>query len=336
MPQHQGKWVFVLPPEGAARQVGEKAWKTLAGLLPAADRKLFDTKTYLDAFDRLLKEPADNMVVDLANQALIVQAMDFGATHMLVMALSPVTRFTADLLKRRGVRMLHWFIEDYRQAKYWKDVLPAYSDFLAIQRGPVEKACAEAGVRFAYVPTAPILKTRDAVKGWRERESTVAFIGFPSRYRIEVLETMAREGVPLRIAGLGWDKYRGPLEPSLTGRGWFGPEEAFRLLEGARIGLHLPNDDPASGRGDSHVSPRVFDILAAGCLLLSEEAPLIRETLAGCGFVEFRGPSEAARAAKAALAEAPAEDVLARNRDIALLEHGFARRMADILAIGCS
>jgi hypothetical protein len=336
MTQAQGKWIFVLPPEGAARQVGEKAWETLSTLLPAADRKLFDTKTYLDAFDRLLKEPADNMVVDLVNQALIVQAMDFGATHMLVMALSPVTRFSADLLRRRGVRMLHWFIEDYRQAKYWKDVLPAYSDFLAIQRGPVEKACAEAGVRYAYVPTAPILKARNAVKGWREREASVAFIGFPSRYRIDVLEAMARDGVPLRIAGLGWDKYRGPLEPSLTGKGWFGPEEAFRLLEGVRIGLHLPNDDPASDRADSHVSPRVFDILAAGCLLLSEEAPLIRETLEGCGFVEFRGPLEAARAAKTALAEPPSGDVLSRNRDIALLEHSFARRMAEILSLGCS
>jgi hypothetical protein len=333
MTQAQGKWIFVLPPEGAARQVGEKAWETLTGLLPAADRKLFDTKTYLDAFDRLLKEPADNMVVDLANQALIVQAMDFGATHMLVIALSPVTRFTADLLRRRGVRMLHWFIEDYRQAKYWKDVLPAYSDFLAIQRGPVEKACAQAGVRFAYVPTAPILKARSAVKLWREREAAVAFIGFPSRYRIDVLETMAREGVPLRIAGLGWDKYRGILEPSLTGKGWFGPEEAFRLLEGVRIGLHLPNDDPAADRGDSHVSPRVFDILAAGCLLLSEEAPLIRETLVGCRFVEFRGAAEGARTARTALAEPPADEDLARNRDIALLEHSFARRMADILAL---
>jgi len=332
MTRANGKWMLVLPPEGAARQVGEKAWETLAAQLPAADRKLFDTKTYLDAFDRLLKEPSDTMVVDLANQALIVQALDFEATHILVIALSPVTRFTVDLLRRRGLRMVHWFIEDYRQAKYWKDVLPAYSDFLAIQRGPVEAACAAAGVRYAYMPTAPILKPREAVRPWRDREAAVAFIGFPSRYRVDVLEAMAREGIPLRIAGLGWDRYRGLLESHLTGRGWFGPDEAFKLLEGTRIGLHLPNDDPSSDRSDSHVSPRVFDILAAGCLLMSEEAPLIRETLAGCGFTEFRGPLEAARAAKAAFAEPPADETLARNREIALLEHSFARRMADILA----
>jgi hypothetical protein len=60
---------------------------------------------------------------------------------------------------------------------------------------------------------------------------------------------------------------------------------------------------------------------------------LIRETLAGCRFVEFRGAAEGARAAKTALAEPPADEDLARNRDIALLEHSFARRMADILAL---
>ena len=325
--------MVVIPPEGAARQVGERAWETLCGLLPPNDRKLFDTKTYLDAFDRLLKEPSDNMVVDLANQALVVQAMDFGATHMLVIALSPVTRFTVDLLKRRGLRMLHWFIEDYRLAKYWRDVLPAYTDFLAIQRGPVERACAEAGVRYAYMPTAPVLRPREAVKGWRERTEGIAFIGFPSKYRIEVLEALAREGLPLKIAGLGWEKYRGPLEAYLTGKGWFGPEEAFKLLENSRIGLHLPSDDPAADRDDSHVSPRVFDILAAGCLLLCEEAPLIRETLKGCGIKEFRGPAEAAKAAKAALVEGVAEGLLAANRDVALLEHSFPRRMAEILAL---
>src|SRR3954452_21658101 len=127
MTRTHGKWILVLPPEGAARQVGEKAWEALCAQLPSGDRKLFDTKTYLDAFDRLLKEPGDNMVVDLANQALIVQAMDFGATHILVVALSPVTRFTVDLLRRRGLTTLHWFIEDFREAKYWKDVLPAYA-----------------------------------------------------------------------------------------------------------------------------------------------------------------------------------------------------------------
>jgi hypothetical protein len=332
-PGRHGKWMVVLPPEGAARQVGEKAWEALGGLLPAQDRKLFDTKTYLDAFDKLLKDPADNMVVDLANQALIVQCLDFRATHVLVIALSPVTRFTVDLLRRQGVAPIHWFIEDFREAKYWKEVLPAYRHFLAIQRGPVQAACAEAGVAYAYMPTAAILKPRPAVKSWRERADGIAFIGFPSKYRVEVLEALAREGLPLKVAGLGWEKYRGPLEAHLTGQGWFGPEEAFKLLENSRIGLHLPSEDPGPDRGNSHVSPRVFDILAAGCLLMTEEAPLIRECLKGCDIREFRGAQEAARLARTLLAEGVNDAILSANRDVALRDHSFAKRMEEILAI---
>lgn len=324
---------MVLPPEGAARQVGEKAWESLCGLLPARNRKLFDTKSYLDAFDRLLKSPTDDMVVDLANQALVVQCLDFQATHVLVIALSPVTRFTVDLLRRSGMAPVHWFIEDFREAKYWKDVMPAYAHFLAIQRGPVEKACLEAGVRFRYLPTAAILRPRPSVKAWRDRSEGIAFIGFPSAYRMEVLEALAKDGLPLKIAGLGWEKYRGPLEPFMTGRGWFGPEEAFKLLENSRIGLHLPSEDPGPDRGNCHVSPRVFDILAAGCLLMTEEAPMIRESLEGMAISEFRGAAGAVRAARAALTEGVDDGLLAANRALVLRDHSFARRMTEILAL---
>jgi|GEM_PF-1068133 len=329
--ENPGKWLMVLPPEGAARQVGEKAWEALCVLLPAANRKLFDSKNYLDAFDRLLKEPADDMVVDLANQSLVVQCLDFRATHVLVLALSPVTRFTVDLLRRQGLVTIHWFYEDFREAKYWKEVLPAYGHFLAIQRGPIEKACGEARVRFGYMPTAPILSPRASVKPWRERGEGIAFIGFPSAYRLEVLEALARDGLPLKIAGAGWEKYRGPLEPYMTGRGWFGPDEAFKLLENSRIGLHLPAVDPGADRDNSHISPRVFDILAAGCLLLSEESPLIRESLADCAYLEFRGAAGAVRCAREALTEGVDGTILAANRAAVLRDHSYVRRMRAIM-----
>ncbi len=325
------KWLMVLPPEGAARQVGEMAWDALCGLLPPERRKLFDIKPYLDGFDKLLKNPTDDMVVDLANQSLVVQCLDFQATHLLVLALAPITAFTVGLLRRNGVITAHWFYEDFRQAKYWSAVVPAYQHFLAIQRGPVEEACRVAGTRFHYLPTAAMLPPRASVRPWRERPDGIAFIGFPSAYRVEVLEAIVREGLPLRIAGAGWEKYRGPLESFLTGKGWFGAEEAGKLLDGARIGLHVPAEDPRADRGNSHVSPRLYDILASGCYLLSEEAPLIRESLGPCEFREFRGPAEAVRAAKALLTEGVSESALASNRAHALAEHTFTRRMRDIM-----
>src|SRR6185436_9814201 len=99
MDSQDQKWMVVLPPEGAARTVGERAWEALCQRLPSAQRKAFDTKPSLDGFERLLKDPTDQMVVALLNQALVVQCLDFEATHVLVLALSPVTFFTANLLR---------------------------------------------------------------------------------------------------------------------------------------------------------------------------------------------------------------------------------------------
>jgi hypothetical protein len=352
IPLDAQKWMIVLPPEGAARQVGESVWKSFGRVLPESRRKLFDTKAYQDAYDRLLKSPEDDMVVDLLNQSLIVQALDFEATHLLVLALSPVTAFASDLLRRRGLVTLHWFYEDFRQAKYWRDVLPTYTHFLAIQRGPVEAACREKGVAFHYLPTATGGWNSSGEGGghhgadecgsggpaagpkpWKERTGGVVFVGFPSPYRTSALEALAAAGIPLRIAGSGWEKYRGPLESLLEGSGWAGPERVRALLGEARAALHLPYEDPAIDRDNSHLSPRVFDVLAAGCVLLCEDAPLIRESLRGCAYREFRGAAEAVEAARATLAEGLPQETLDANRDTALREHTYARRIAYLRSI---
>ena len=325
--------MLTLPPEGAARQVGENLWDAFCAVLPAGRRKLFDTRIYLDGFDKLLKDPADDMVVDLLNQALAVQCLDFEATHLLVLALSPVTAFNANILKRHGTVTLHWFYEDFRQAKYWNSVLPAYTHFLAIQREPIESACRDAGVRFTYLPTAFTLPSDRAPTPWKDRTGGIVFVGFPSGYRIAVLEALAAAGLPLKVAGTGWKKYRGPLEPCLQGSGWTGPEKALALLDNAKVGLHLPTEDPAGDRDNSHVSPRVFDILASGCVLLCEDAPLIRETIRGCVYREFRGPSGAVELARIALESGIPDSALASNRETVLREHSFARRISTLMAL---
>lgn len=352
IPPDAQKWMIVLPPEGAARQAGESLWRAFCRELPEGRRKLFDSKTYQDGYDRLLKSPEDDMVVDLLNQSLIVQALDFGATHLLVLALSPVTAFASNLLKRRGLVTVHWFYEDFRQAKYWQDVLPTYTHFLAIQRGAVEAACRDAGTAFHYLPTAtdigeaqaaaapgPGATTYPAGQGgaapepWKARTGGLAFVGFPSAYRRAVLEALAAAGLPLVVAGSGWEAYRGPLEACLQGSGWAGPDRVRELLGNARAALHLPYEDPSADRDNSHVSPRVFDILASGTVLLCEDAPLIRETVRGCVYREFRGPAEAVEAARRALAEGLPQEALDANRAAVLYEHTYARRVRYLRAL---
>ncbi len=327
------KWLIVIPPEGAARTVGMALADAFQRTLGETECKVFDTKIYLAAFDAMLKQPTDEMVVDLTNQSLVVQCLDFKARNVLVVALSPVTQFTTRLLAVQGITNWHWFIEDHRRAVYWKSVLPAYQYFLAIQKGEVERTCRERNVRFAYMPTAADRPYSRPIPIWRDRPFDLAFVGIPSPYRVTVLECLADAGLNMAIAGEGWNRYQGRLRPSIRKDGWVEPEEARALLSSARIGLHLSVEEPMGMREDSHVSPRLFDILQLECRLLAEASPLVAETLTGMDYTVFKNPSEAVFLATALLAEAPDSSTLRANRERVISSHLYATRVSAILGL---
>lgn len=176
------RWFLVLSPDGAARTVSMQCAKAFEKRL-GPDCKIFDTLTYRKAYSQLQKHETDEFTVDLLNQSLIVSCLDFSATHILVMALSPVTLFTLDLLRKQDVKTIHWFFEDFRRATYWKDVMPGYDHFCAIQRGPLPDACRKSGSEFHFLPTATgLVSTSSQLSG--DRQFDAGFIGIPSPYRV--------------------------------------------------------------------------------------------------------------------------------------------------------
>lgn len=293
------RWLLVIPPEGAARQAALDLSRAALHSPQGSGVKVFDTKPYLDGFAQLLKKPDDDMRVDLMNQALVVSALDHSATSVLVTALAPVTAFTANLLRKQTIKVFHWFIEDARQALYWRQVLPAYDGFFSIQVNPIQAACIEAGCRFALLPTAlsPELSERP-FKPWAERDLDFAFVGLPSPYRLAVLEALLSAGARLAVGGLGWDRVTGPLRPHVVKGESMPPHEAFALMERAQYALHAPYEDPSFDRANTHVSPRIYDALGLGCHLICEDAPLLREGLQGYAVTFAQGPQGLAAAWK--------------------------------------
>ncbi|MBD3421174.1 MAG: hypothetical protein GF398_13745 [Chitinivibrionales bacterium] len=269
---------LTLPPDGAAREVAEQ----VAAALTIPEFKVFDTAKYLTAFKAMLKAPGKELAVDLLNQSLIVQALDFAATHVLVTALSPVTLFSLNLLRKHNIKTAHWFYEDFKRAIYWQDVVAGYDAFYAVQRGEIERVCGARHIDFALLPTASSLSaTVSTVKNY-----DIAFIGIPSRYRIRILENLAHNGLSLAIAGSGWTGYTGILAGSIMSSDWINARDGAKLLSAARIGLNLsyapPIDNP-----DAQLSPRAYDILASATLLLTEKTPLASELLDGYAYRTF-------------------------------------------------
>lgn len=321
------RWLFVLPPEGAARQAGLDLRHAALSSEEEPELKVFDTKGYLDGFAKLLRDPDDDMRVDLMNQALIVAALDHRATHVLVVALAPLTVFTLRLLRQQGMKLVHWFIEDFRQAHYWKQVLPAYHAFCAIQRGPVAAACAKEGVTFKLLPTAAsetLLQRQPA--SLTTRSLDLAFVGLPSPYRVKVLEALWHAGARLRVGGSGWQHYQGPLESVIAKANAMAPLETWTLLEQAKLGLHIPYEDPEDDRGNSHVSPRIYDLMALHCLPLVEAGPMLREALEGCEIQWFHGPEGAVQSWRENKDRAISPNAIAGNASLTRARHGYGNR----------
>jgi Glycosyl transferases group 1 len=328
------RWFIVLSPEGAARSAGEETIKAFSLIVNPGNLKTFDCKVYLDAFKNMLKDPDEAMVVDLLNHALTVQCLAFKATHMLVLALSPVTLFTLNLLREQKVATIHWFYEDFRQAGYWKDVLAGYQYFFAIQKGPIIDECRKLGTRYAFLPTAASEIGPDKPFTQSGINKDAAFIGIPSVYRIRVLEFLAAHGVRLAIAGQGWDRYQGPLMPFIVNGGWIDGKQSAAVLQSAAIGINLSINDPQLDRSNTHISPRIFDVLLSGRVLITEEAPLVHEVLPDCTFHCFSNETEALDCIRMILARPEMEkENRAKNRQVVEQGHLYVNRVRRMVEI---
>jgi hypothetical protein len=331
-PSHS--WFIVVPPEGAAREAGLETADSCESLIGRDCCKIFDCRKYLDFFSGKLKSPDENLVVDLVNHALAVQCLDFGATDMLVCALSPVTLFTLNLLRAHRVATSHWFYEDFRRTPYWKFVLAGYDRFFAIQKGPLPGLCAQSGCAYHFLPTAAARSCCIPYggQGSPQRTKDIAFIGIPSAYRIEMLEFLADAGLSLSIAGLGWDSYAGPLVPMIDNDVWTDTNRAIGLLNDAKTGLNLSIVSPDVDRANTHISPRAFDVLASGCALVTENVPLAHETLKGLHYHTFTNKVTAAQAARAIVSDFDREKALSlSNKSTICQEHTYANRVRTIL-----
>jgi len=327
-----GRWFIVVPPDGAARWVGLQVMQAFQNAVGMNAVKSFDSKTYLHAYASLLKTNDETMVVDLLNQSMVVQCLDFKATHTLVLALSPITAFTLNLLRKYGIVTIHWFYEDFRAAGYWKDVIASYGYFLAVQKGPIVDECVKSGVRFALMPTAA--GSPAAPPDAAGRTLDAVFIGVPSPYRIDVLERLASRGISLGIAGLGWENIRGALSGSVVQAGWIHADQSMRLLARAKIGINISVSDPQHDRVNTQVSPRVFDILRAGCVLLTEETPLVREILADCRFHAFMDAGDAGNKSAEILASIDgAQADIDKNREVVERGHLYSHRVKTIISL---
>jgi hypothetical protein len=328
----ESKWFVVIPPTGAARVAAQHISSNFIEKLGKTRVKIFDTHIYQHSFGALLKKPDETLVVDLINQLLIVSCLDFETTRFFSGALSPVSLFSLNILKKQNIKTIHWFYEDFNRVHYWRTVLPGYTTFLSIQRGPFPEICNSQNTTWHLLPTAATLTQADGLYD-EKRVFDIAFIGIPSSYRIKVLEHIANSGYKCVIAGFGWENYTGVLQQSIISGKWVDENQSALILNRAKIGLNLSVDDPKE-MSDVHLSPRVFDILISGNVLLTEDTPLSHEIMHEFRFETFSSPDQIAHTINTLLSRyTEYENDRLQNMQIVKSHHMYSNRVEQIIKL---
>lgn len=325
-----GRWVVVIPSDGAARTVALNAFTALATEAGSDNVKCFDCLTYLSAFKKLLTTPDENMAVDLMNQSLLAVVLDFGANFVLTGALSPVTLFILTILKKQNITTIHWFYEDYRRASYWKDIINGYTHFCAIQKGVLPQVCLQNNSNYHFLSTALSFEPHSKINVTRKYD--IGFIGIPSTYRIQILEKIVTAGFTCAIAGSGWDLYDGPLNSFIVNRSWTNNDQVETLLSESTIGINLSIENP-NGREDVHISPRVYDILACKAFLLTEDVPLIKDSIDDCRYFSFSNPDDCIRLIRHIVDNIiHYQELLSANFNNVITQHTYRNRIQQLIA----
>lgn len=155
----------------------------------------------------------------------------------------------------------------------------------------------------------------------------VLFVGNSRHVRRAVLDHLAGTSLDLSVYGGGWTPEL--LDPRYFKGTWVPNEELGRYYAGAAVVLadHWPDM-----RDEGFIANRVYDAVAAGAFVVSDDVIGIEEEFDG-GVATFRGPEELVAVVERYVADPDARRAAAeRARQAVLARHTFGHRADALLA----
>jgi len=175
-------------------------------------------------------------------------------------------------LKRAGVTLCYWFLEDYRLFDYWQTIASYFDHFFTIQRDPFWERLREVGCcTYHYLPAAfdpdfapPSPEGKGVIP--------VSFVGAPYPNRVHFFERLGRGD--FEIYGDGWDRYHIP--PVAVGDRRVTEAEARDIYRRSlvNINLHSSTLEDGFGRGD-FINPRTFELAGLGAFQVTDMRKLL-------------------------------------------------------------
>lgn len=255
------------------------------------------------------------------NRALLRRAQETKPDVVFtILLLSEVWMETVALLRRAGCRVVNWSTDDS-----WK--YTQFSRLIARDFDLWATTCPDAPAWYARDGIVNAILTQWAAasaslglpKSADQCAEAVTFIGSAYGTRPARVAALRAAGIEVCCYGHGWPA--GALPADRLGD----------VMRNSKISLNFSEAGQGAGR---QIKARVFEVPAAGGLLLTEETPYLDGYLArGTEYVAFRDDAELASRVRELLADPARRNAIARAGHARVArEHTYEARLRELLA----
>ena len=235
-----------------------------------------DYSDFRDAFVKVVKSGNDDASAQFllkCNIRLMQKVLDFRPDAILGIAQSPMVNPEILIkLRKAGILLCFWFVEDYRVFDYWKSYAPLFHYYFTIQKDAFWDKLKEIGCQnFHYLPMA-FDKNLDIQRASTHPAINVSFVGAPYANRVHFFSRLQRSD--FEIYGDAWKKYGNGAV--VIGDRWISEWEARDIYQRSliNINLHSSQNPHSFGNGD-FVNPRTFELAGMGAFQLTDMRQLM-------------------------------------------------------------
>lgn len=279
------------------------------------------------------------MYIQLMSEALFARALHIKPDLILMLAQSPLSLGLPSRLKEMNIPLAYWFVEDFREMTYWKDIAPLCDFFFTIQRGEFFEELKSIGVTNCYyLPLGcdpQVHKKVTLTEGERGKyQSDISFVGAGYYNRKNSLSQLI--DFDLKVWGTEWD-LNSPLGKCIQDEGKrIEPDDYNKIFNSSKINLNLHSSTYHQGVnpfGD-FVNPRTFEIASAGGFqIVDYRSELSKFFKPEEELVCYRDIDELREKIKYYLNYPDKRERIARkSQERAVQEHTYENRMKEMIA----
>ena len=273
-------------------------------------------------------------------ERVMAACLDLKPDLVFALAQAPLTSEVLDRMRQFEFPTAFWFVEDFREFPYWRQVAGGYGHFFAIQKKDVfEESTPLEGIDFHYLPMAcdPAVHKVTVISNEDQRRfgAEISFVGAGYYNRHVFFQGLL--DFDLKIWGTGWNSGSAVGRFVQEGGRRVSTRESVKIFNCSTININLHSSTYHKGinpAGD-FVNPRTFEIASCGGFQLIDSRSHLHELFEpGQEIVCFESIEDLREKIAFYLSHPEEREHIAmRAQKRAHRDHAYQKRMAQALEL---